>query len=159
MKIKIGTLTINTFDSKNLKDYKFVREIGNDKEVKEYLGDNVSNTFIPKENEKGLALGRSYIVKNNDESIGFFSIESMNSEEVVINYGVHENYRNKGYGTKILCEISNFFLTITKANNIVLNIDAYNKGCIKCAKNADFKLKNVIEAGVNDAIMVYKKQR
>lgn len=55
-----------------------------------------------------------------------------------LQYAVAKEYRRSGYGTKILKEISNYFINNIEITCITLDIDKNNIGSIKCATNLGY---------------------
>lgn len=143
MDIKLNTLTITNYDSNNLKKVKFSEELDKDFLIKRYLYNSVSVVDVVKksENISNLHLGYGYLIKDGYNLVGFIRPYREIIFTLGIDYCVHPNFRFKGYGTKILTEVSDYFLENYKSvNNIKLSVASSNELCLKCASNAGFTL-------------------
>ena len=71
-----------------------------------------------------------------------------------LNYGVHPNYRNQGYGTKILKEVSDYTLS-EKNKGVRISISKTNEYSIKAALSAGYELEDVI----SEVNYIYEKRK
>ena len=161
MNIKLKSLSLTNFKISDKKKFNFVREINYDHEIAEFVTEDIVKLFIPSEQEEKLTVGPAYIIEDKEECVGFIYFPKYDKEErtVVLNYGVHPDHRNKRYGTKILEEVSEFVLNNTSVKNVELYINGYNKGSIKCAEGAKFKLEETIPLAFGNDILTYRKHK
>ena len=148
MKIKLKTLSLNTYNVDNRKQYRFVDEMKNDPLVKEFVSEITDHYLIKAKNDEQIEIGSSYLVSEQKKLVGYIRLNELDVNGVLtLHYAVHPDLRKQGYGTKILVEVSDYaFKNIDRVTKIRLYIRNYNKGSIKCAEHAGFKLqKNLIE--------------
>ena len=159
MNIKLRSLSLTNFNVSDKKKFNFVREINYDEEICKYVTENIVKLFLPTERQDKLTIGPAYIIEDKDECVGFIYFPEKDEDTLVLNYGVHPDYRNKKYGTKILDEVSNYVLDKTRVNNIELNINGCNRGSIKCAEGANFKLEDTMSLSCGNTILTYRKHK
>ena len=158
MDIKLKSLNITNYDSKDIEKIEFINTIKSDYLINKYLYRCIDEMIEKSETSENFVLGYGYIVKDNDKLIGFFRPARLESKyKIDVDYGIIEKYRNKGYGTKLLIEVSDYLLTsFDMINGIVLHIDNSNKNSVKCALNAGFIKTSLTEV---DNFQTYMKRR
>lgn len=154
MEIKLDSLVVTNYDSKDLDKVKFVREIGEDKNIRRYVSPNIEEVLMRPNYTGDIENAVAYIVKDQDKCVGFVKPSIFFDTEVGLDYGVHPEYRKKGYGTKILLEVSDYFFK-KNFQSVVLCIDNSNKASINAALKAGF-VKN--DVGF-DLVSEYIKER
>lgn len=140
MEKNIGKLVITSYDTNNNSHREFKNSLINDLEFKKYFGEfflkRIDDIFT---NSDSLEVDKAYIVLENDKIIGMIRIFSYHQLGFLnIQYAVNPEYRNQGYGKKILKEVSNYFLNNNNIKCISLDIDKNNIGSIKCALDAGY---------------------
>ena len=66
----------------------------------------------------------------------------------------------KHYGSKVLKETSKYLLkNLKEVNQIELRIKEINKGSIKCAEKAGFKLTKEKNSKIDSKIMIYRMNK
>lgn len=158
MKIKLKTLSLTTYDMDKRKQYRFVDEMKNDPLVKEFVSGIIDHYLINDKDDSEVLIGASYLVAEDKKLVGYVRFNELDMSGVLtLHYAVHPDLRRQGYGTKILVEVSDYaFKSIEKVNMVRLYIRNYNKGSIKCAENAGFKL---IPNYISDNPLVYVKSK
>lgn len=139
MEKNIGKLVITSYDANNSSHRKFKESLINDLEFKKYFGQfflkRIDDIFS---NSNSLQVDKAYLILENDKIIGMIRIYSYHQLGFLnIQYAVNPQYRNQGYGKKILKEVSNYFLN-DNIKCISLDIDKNNIGSIKCALDAGY---------------------
>lgn len=82
----------------------------------------------------------AYIVLDKDTPVGYLYISSMINDEVYLEYSILKRYRNMGYASDLLYEISNYLFENCNIKNIKLDIDPSNKGSILVANSNGYIL-------------------
>lgn len=105
-----------------------------------------------------------YILTDGRKLVGYLRLAELDLNGVLnLHYGVHPDFRRnpEHYGTRILLESSQYiFQNINNVKTIELFIKEMNKGSIKCAQNANYKLAREIEPKKgNGKILVYSRNR
>lgn len=110
-----------------------------------YLSNNINNLFIISWdkiqflNQLNSNNTTTYILKNEDEIIGFVILSICLDEIEILNICINKNYTNKGLGNYLLENI----LEILKNNNfskVFLEVNINNIFAIKLYKKNDFKI-------------------
>ena len=140
MNIKLNSLYITNYDSDDIIKVKFAEGIRNDKLIQYFLYSNIDKMLMDSENLEELKLKYVYLISDKTIPVGFVRFAAIHNLNILeMHYGVHPYFRNKGYGSKILLEVSDYVLeNASKINRIKLNIDKENIHSIKCAQNAGF---------------------
>ncbi len=154
MEIKLKSLTVTDYDSNDMDKVKFIKEVSEDPAIVEYVFPHPDKWLTMPTYSDKIESSCCYFVKDQDKIVGFFKPFIYFDTDLGIDYAVHPNYRNMGYGKKILVEVSDYFFekNIRKA---ILCIDENNAASIAAAQNAGFTL----ESGNNSYIHVYEKRK
>lgn len=136
----LETLSIVSYDDSFIEHRKFKRELLSDDLFKEYFGamfiKNADDIFT---SSNELETKKAYLVKDLDEIVGMFRIFSYHQSGVInIQYAVRPSFRKKGYGSRILKELSNFLIQ----NNIRCiegSIDKNNISSLKIATSLGYE--------------------
>lgn len=107
-----------------------------DDDFRRYFGDFfIKNEDLIFDSSDSFEVGKAYLIIEEDQIIGLIRIFSYHEDGYInLQYAVSPSLRNKNYGTKILKEISHYFLK-NGIKCIDLDIDKTNIGSIKCAIN------------------------
>ena len=158
MKVKLKTLSLNTYDETKKKHYRFVKELATDQLVNKFVAAPVEEQLLEAKDDKNIKIGSSYLIAENKKLVGYVRFNELDKFGILtLHYAVHPDLRRQGYGTKILVEVSDYaFKTITETNKIRLYIRNINKGSIKCAEKADFlRQQNLLQE--NPAVYIKRK--
>ena len=143
MKIKLNSLYICNYDPDDIRKFNFLKDIFEDELIKSYLGKHVCGEIADSKNDVRIILDHSYIISNQRNHIGFISLPDLREGILTLEYGVHPAFRHKGYGTKILKEVSDYFLEERNfVEKVELCIDSENIYSQKAALSAGFKQLN-----------------
>lgn len=156
----IGNLKITSFCSDNAEHIKFAREVTEDLLIRKYVSHNMDEWLEDSENTDKLYVGPAYIIKHNEQLVGFIRMASLAKDgRLNLHYGVHPEHRKNHYGTKILTEVPNYiFETMPNVEKIQLFIKSINESSIRCAKNTGFYLDDIHMYG-NNITEIYSKNR
>lgn len=80
----------------------------------------------------------AFIVLEQNNPIGYLFISSMINDEVFIEYSILKEYRRKGYGKKLVNEISDYLFENNNIKSIILDIDPSNKNSMLLASSCGF---------------------
>ncbi len=155
MELKLKSLTVTDYDSKDIEKVNFIKEVSEDPAIVEYVFPHPDKWLtVPTYSDK-IESSCCYFVKDNDEIVGFFKpFTFLDTSDLGLDYAVHPKYRNMGYGSKILLEVSDYFFN-QDIEKVILCIDEENTASIETAKKAGFTL----ESGNNSYIHVYEKRK
>ena len=140
MKIKLDSLIISSYDRTNKNHLNFKLGLYNDEMFINYFG----QFFLKKideifDNSNELEVNKAYLIEDNENVVGMIRIFKKSFNGVIeLQYLVSKNYRNSGYGTKILKEVSNYLISTNDVTCIKLDIDKTNKGSIVCATKVGY---------------------
>lgn len=140
MKIKMDSLVITNYCNTDKRKYRFIKEISEDPLIKYFVSHNMDEWLEDSEDVDKLLIGPAYIIADERRLVGFIRLANLDEEGILnLHYGVHPDYRKKGYGTRILLETSKYlFKNMNAVKEIELYISEINKGSIGCATNAHF---------------------
>ena len=136
MNIKLETLDLIRYDNEkhfNLKseflgnsNSKYVQKIGERLE----LSQNNDKTIYQS----------AFVVEDFGLSIGYLYISNMSNDEVFLECSILKEFRQKGYGSRILKEVSDYLFEKHNIKNIRLDIEPSNIRSIATAKSCGFDL-------------------
>lgn len=161
MKIKLDSLIITEYCSQDKRKIRFIKEISNDQLINHFVSSHLQKQLEESEGTNKIDIGHTYIIEDKRKLVGFIRLAFMDFDGVLqLHYGVHPDFRRQQYGTKILKETSNYILkTIKPVKKIELYINQQNKGSIKCAENAMFKLEREFKSPKSEfSTKVYMKK-
>ena len=160
MKIKLTSLNLTNFDPENKRNIKLLNDLKKDQLTNLYVSSKIEEFFYESKDANNISVGNTYICNQDKTPIGFIKLYDFLLNELEIFYGVSPEYRNQGYGKKILIETSYYlFKRYNNVKNIKLLIRDNNIRSIKCALNAGFKLNNELNELDDVKILVYKKYK
>ena len=143
MEIKLKNLVVTDYDSRDMDKVKFVRDVANDKDIRRYVSNDIDQWLMrPHYTNDALENCVVYMVKDKDKIVGLFKPAVYYGTDIGLDYAVHPDFRRKGYGTKILLEVSDYFFD-RNVERVSLCIDNTNIGSINAAINAGFGKRNV----------------
>lgn len=157
MKIKLNSLQLITYKEDKKKHFRFVKEMKNDPLMCHFVTDK-PDEYLMNTKDDSDTIGSTYLVAKEKDLIGYVRFAELDKEGTLdLHYAVHPDQRRKGYGTKILIEVSDYLLkNINEVNMIQLNINNINSGSIKCAKKAAFKQE---PSSINNNPVVFIKEK
>lgn len=133
--IHLRTFNLQRIDE--LEHYCLIQELGRDKKVTEYIAQDFP-TWIAKQkstSDEKIEIGKSYVIEKEGRYIGIVgSLNFSNDGILEVWYTIRKHMREKGYGEKILAEITPYLIEhIDGLNDIKLKIDESNKASRKVA--------------------------
>ena len=137
--IDLETLSLHIIDKQNKNDLEFVKKLFKDKDIKKWVH-GISN--ILNENKEQKLFGHGFIVKDNNDYIGYIGIGEFNENEkcVYLRAGLDKDKVGMGYGKKILTEITEYiFSNFEEVADIKLKIDKNNKASLGTANSCGYK--------------------
>ena len=164
MKIDLKSLYITNYveDDKRIK--RFMDNVCNDPLVRNLVSPNMEGNFKLinlYDDEDKLNIGPAYIVGDERKLVGFIRLATISDSGVVdMHYGVNPEYRNQGYGAKILLEVGDYVLkNVDNVKKIKLDIKNLNIKSIKCAEKAGYKHEYSVDLGSDYKMLVYTKTK
>ena len=125
MKIILDNFILIKLDRTNDTHIDFIKKIDNDSDIKKYLYpyNATFDDFIDSRVAGFDIFNNFYIVYYENRIIGYIEIE--NYKNVFINCALLKNERNKGFGSKILSELTSYILSnypnVLSVNTIIRN--------------------------------------
>lgn len=137
--IKLRTMNLEAFRTR--RDHYYLRErLKNDSAVCKYISSHF-DTWIKKPiSEDDYEVGGAYVICVNDDAVGMVGSTFMSSSGILDFWCcIDKQYRNQGYGEKVLVQTSQYLIENMKyLKNIKLNIQKDNIGSNKVAQNAGY---------------------
>lgn len=162
MKIRMKNLVITNYCETDKRKLCFIKEISEDPLVRHFVSNNMDEWLEDSIDTEKLLVGLAYIVASDIKLVGFIRCAFLDTNGILnLHYGVHPDYREMHYGTKILEETSEYlFRSDMPIKNIELYIKEINKGSIKCAINAGFTLDRSFPSRIDNCkVNVYSKKK
>ena len=129
---------------------KYINEIYN-------LGNKLNNNYSNLYNEESLNTGvnKTFLYVINDQLVGFIHIQDLIDEIDIINIIINENYRRKGYASKLL----DYVISISNNKKLILEVSSLNIPAINLYKKYGFEQINVRKGyySGSDALIMEKK--
>ena len=112
-------------------------KLNRDKNINKYISHNFIS-FLDKHEAKSddkMEIGKAYVVNKDKKNIGVVGTLDMSSTGVVeVWYSIDKDLREKGYGEKVLAQVTPYLIENIKGlNDIKLKIDKNNKASKKVA--------------------------
>ena len=129
---------------------KYINEIYN-------LGNKLNNNYSNLYNEESLNTGvnKTFLYVINDQLVGFIHIQNLIDEIDIINIIINENFRRKGYASKLL----DYVISISNNKKLILEVSSLNIPAINLYKKYGFEQINVRKGyySGSDALIMEKK--
>ena len=130
--------TFNLEKINEIEHYALIESLARDKGVVNYISRNFGE-WIKKQQSLGdekIEIGKSYVIEKEGRYVGIVgSLNFSNDGILEVWYTIKKNLRGKGYGEKILAEITPHLIEhVNGLNDIKLKIDVTNKGSKKVAE-------------------------
>ncbi len=133
----MSNITLERINPNNIEHNKFIKSMNDYKVKYKYLWDLKKEL---KENGSGY----SYIIKKNEDFIGFMHI-NYHEDFVTIAYAIYKKYRNQGLGSEVIKSISEDFLEKEGINRINMYIRKENIPSISVALANGFTIVKELE--------------
>lgn len=133
--IKLRNFNLEKIDK--IKHYSLLMKLNRDKNINKYISHNFIS-FLDKHEAKSddkMEIGKAYVVNKDKKNIGVVGTLDMSSTGVVeVWYSIDKDLREKGYGEKVLAQVTPYLIENIKGlNDIKLKIDKNNKASKKVA--------------------------
>lgn len=133
--IHLRTFNLQKLDE--IEHYVLIQELGRDKTVQTYIAKDFS-TWLGKQksvSEDMLEVGKSYVIERDGKYVGVVgSLNFSNDGILELWCTIKKNLRGRGYGEKVLAEITPYLIEhIDGLNDIKLKIDENNLASKKVA--------------------------
>lgn len=133
--IKLRNFNLEKIDK--IKHYSLLMKLNRDKNINKYISHNFIS-FLDKHEAKSddkMEIGKAYVVNKDKKNIGVVGTLDMSSTGVVeVWYSIDKDLREKGYGEKVLAQVTPYLIENIKGlNDIELKIDKNNKASKKVA--------------------------
>ncbi len=148
MNIELESLLLTRYSEDKHKGLKEELETGKShSEFIHQVGERLENS---KDNNRSIYQS-AFVVEDLGMPIGYLYISSMVKDEVFLEYAVLKEHRNKGYGSDIIRETTDYLFQNHNIKAIRLDIDPSNKNSINAATacgytvdEEEFALRNYI---------------
>lgn len=135
---KLNTLTLHTFDKEDREALAFLKKLISDNSIKErFQGMTAGLLSNPKNN----FFGCGFLVKSNNEFVGYIGIGNYNNDEksTYLRAAIDKDKRGLEYGKTLLAEITEYiFQNYPQVENIRLKIARDNKPSLMTANACDY---------------------
>lgn len=133
--IHLRTLNLEKIDE--MEHYALIQGLGFDKEVKTYIAKDFPE-WLKKQVSLGdekIEIGKSYVIVKDHKYVGIVGSFNMSCDGILeVWYTIKKNLRGRGYGEKILAEITPYLIEhVDGLNDIQLKIDKTNQASKKVA--------------------------
>ena len=133
--IKLRNFNLEKIDK--IKHYSLLMSLDRDGSINKYISNNFIS-FLDKhvsESDDKMEIGKAYVVNIDKKNIGVVGTLDMSSTGVVeVWYSIDKDLREKGYGEKVLAQVTPYLIENIKGlNDIKLKIDKNNKASKKVA--------------------------
>lgn len=133
--IKLRNFNLEKIDK--IKHYSLLMKLNRDKNINKYISHNFIS-FLDKHEAKSddkMEIGKAYVVNKDKKNIGVVGTLDMSSTGIVeVWYSIDKDLREKGYGEKVLAQVTPYLIENIKGlNDIELKIDKNNKASKKVA--------------------------
>ena len=140
----INLRTINLEKVDKIKHYNLIMKLNRDKGVNDYISHDFIS-FLDKyaaETDDKMEIGKCYVVNKDKKNIGVVGTLDMSSTGVVeVWYSIDKDLRGKGYGEKVLAQVTPYLIENIKGlNDIELRINKNNKASKKVAEKNGYDL-------------------
>ena len=140
--IKLRNFNLEKIDK--IKHYSLLMKLNRDKNINKYISHNFIS-FLDKHEAKSddkMEIGKAYVVNKDKKNIGVVGTLDMSSTGVVeVWYSIDKDLRKKGYGEKVLAQVTPYLIENIKGlNDIELKIDKNNKASKKVAERNGYIL-------------------
>ena len=136
----LETLSLYTFDKDNKEHLFFIKELFFDESIKKWV-QGVSDGLL--RNDKKEFFGHGFLVKYNNDFIGYIGISNYIKEEasVYLRYAISKNKRGLKYGESLLSEITDYiFQKYSEVESIRLKIASDNKASMMTAHACNYTI-------------------
>lgn len=137
--------TLNLEKVSEIEHYDLIRNLERDSKVQQYISKDLSRWLSKHQaaSEDKIEIGKSYVIEKDNHYIGIVGSLSFSNEGILeVWYAIKKNFREKGYGEKILAEITPYLIEhVQGLNDIELKIDKNNKASKKVAERNGYLLE------------------
>lgn len=137
--------TLNLEKVSEIEHYDLIRNLERDSKVQQYISKNLPRWLSKHqaESEDKIEIGKSYVIEKDNHYIGIVGSLSFSNEGILeVWYAIKKNFREKGYGEKVLAEITPYLIEhVQGLNDIELKIDKNNKASKKVAERNGYLLE------------------
>ena len=141
----IHVRTLNLEKVSEIEHYDLIRNLERDSKVQQYISKDFPRWLSKHqaESEDKIEIGKSYVIEKDNHYIGIVGSLSFSNEGILeVWYAINKNFREKGYGEKILAEITPYLIEhVQGLNDIELKIDKNNKASKKVAERNGYLLE------------------
>ncbi len=143
-KFRIGSLDYAPFNNHNKEHLLFLkdllREVEEEGELEKRMGDieyMFSHSYLELDSFK-LDNPNAYLVYDNDKIVGFVYMYLNKKEELLLYLGIHKDFRNQGYSSRINQELPVYLLNNFSIKGIKVQVEKDNIPSIKAITKAGF---------------------
>lgn len=132
--MKIEDIELVKFDENDIKHIKLLKEFTTGDSNSKFIHDIKERLIMNNDN----LFGNGYIVKIEDEIVGYFYISPVVRDKVELEYSILKSYRGRGLGRKILNKVSKYLLDNYNIKDAYLTIDPSNQNSTFIAEESGF---------------------
>ena len=143
--IQLNSLSLEKLDFN--KHFGLIQGMSLDNKIKSYIAKDFIKWLedYQTNNSDNIEVGKIYVIMDGNREVGIVGSTSFEDGILNVVYAVKRNLRDRGYGYRILKEITNYYLSnIEGIKGIKLEIDKGNKASIGVAKKSEYIKSNDI---------------
>lgn len=143
MAIKLRTFSLEGISLDDSNHLKLIRKNQDDYHTKKYISKDLMRFVIPP-TEDDFQLGATYVVKEEDDMIGFVGTKYMDNQGIVELWcNISKDKRNLNYGSRILAQVTLYMIEVVRGlEDVRLVIDKGNYASKHVALENGFILNN-----------------
>lgn len=134
MNVQFDDIVIRPFDK--TKDNEILQEIAGNSKSK-FIFNVIERLNVSSENS---VFNNAYVTLSNDKYIGYIYLSPVKNDNIFIEQMIFKNFRNKGYGYKIMTHLIDYLFANYNLACINLSIDKDNIPSIIHAEKLNFYL-------------------
>lgn len=139
MHIQLNNFAIINYNPEDIRHIEFTKDMKEANEKDHFLYSCIDKIIAQSATTENLHIGYGYMVTDEDKIVGYIRpARKVNINTLELDMGVNPKYRHQGYGSRILVEVSDFFLKFSDIKCLKLSIDISNEYSLKCAKKAGY---------------------
>ena len=134
MNIQLQTLNLTRYDEKYEKLKTELENGASSSRFINQIAQRLDSSIYSKEN----IFQSAFVVLDGDVPLGYLYISSNLNDEVFLEYSILKDFRGKGYGKKLLNEISDYLFVNHNIRSIRADVDPSNKNSMMLLESCGY---------------------
>jgi len=137
MKFKIDNFLLERMDVEDVSHLAFEKRLI-EKNQDHFVKEMHERLHHPMKKNDYFQLECAYLVSNETDLIGYLYVSGLERNIIYLEYLIVEEYRRKGYASRLIDRVSHYLFTNFPVEKITLDIDMSNYPSMKTAEKAGF---------------------